>query len=281
MHEISKLIPKRSRNAHKGSCGDVFIVAGSAGMSGAAILTSLSALRSGSGMVKLALPKSIQLYVDVVLREVITYAVPEDSLIQISKNAGSAILKNAARSDVMVVGPGIKNSPILKQLIKWGKPILIDADGLNSIAANPRIIKQFKGPVIITPHPGELARLLNCEIKDIQKNRVQAAQNAAGKWGVICVLKGAGTVVACSNKKTYVNKTGNPGMATAGSGDVLAGMIAAFISQRVSAFEAAILGVYLHGLAGDIALKSTGIHGLIASDIIEHIPKAIIKCKTK
>lgn len=275
------LIPKRSADAHKGSCGEVFIVAGSPGMSGAGVLAARAALRSGAGLVKLAVPQSLQNFVDSMSPEIITHGLAETVMHLISEKAAPQIFDLAAGSDVLAIGPGLSQSIITGKITGWNKPIIIDADGLNSIAGNPVILMKFVSPVIITPHPGELSRLLNVPIPEIQKNRTKFASETAKKWGVICVLKGAGTVVATPDKKVYINKNGNPGMASAGAGDVLCGMIASFVAQGVLPYEAAVLGVYLHGLAGDLALKTKGVHGLIASDIVEAIPSAILGCLKK
>jgi len=181
----------------------------------------------------------------------------------------------------LAIGPGLSQSIILEKLTDWKKPIVIDADGLNSISKHPNTLMKFVGQTVITPHPGELSRLLNVTIKVIQADRTSYAKKAAKKWGVICVLKGASTVVATPDGRVYVNKTGNPGMASAGTGDVLCGMVASFIGQGTAPFEAAVLGVYLHGFAGDLALKTKGVHGLIASDVVAAIPGAILKCLQK
>lgn len=275
---IQKLIPKRGKDFHKGNCGEVFLVATSSGMTGAGILASLAALRSGAGLVKLAVPKSLQNFVDIATPEVITYGLTETYQGIISEKASKEILSLANKSDVLAIGPGLSSSIVTRSLTSWNKAILIDADGLNSISDNPSILMKFVKPVIITPHPGELSRLIRISVKDIQANRVKAAKKAAKTLGVICVLKGAKTVVATPDDLVYINKNGNPGMATAGMGDVLTGMIASFVAQGASPYDASIQGVYLHGLSGDLAVKSKGVHGLIASDVINQIPMAILKC---
>ncbi|OGC03980.1 NAD(P)H-hydrate dehydratase [candidate division WOR-1 bacterium RIFOXYA12_FULL_43_27] len=275
------LLPCRAVNAHKGNCGEVFIIAGSPGMSGAAILCAKGALRSGAGLVKIAAPKSISGLIDIAVTESITYGLAENIRGLISDRTVPQILELAGKSDVIAIGPGLSFSSILEKITGWNKPIVIDADGLNSISENPNILMRFKSSAVITPHPGELSRLLAVSIDAILADRVAAAKNAAKKWGVICVLKGAGTVVATPDGKFYVNTTGNSGMASGGMGDVLTGIIASFIAQGTSPYEAAILGVYLHGLAGDLAVKQKGIHGLIATDVAEAVPEAILQCLKK
>jgi len=277
-NKIKGLIPKRGHDFHKGNCGEVFLVATSPGMTGSGVLAARGALRSGAGLVKLAVPKSLQNFVDIAAPEIITHGLTETFQGVISEKAAKEILNLAKNADVLAIGPGLSSSIVTRSLTSWKKTIIIDADGLNSISEHPSILMKFVKPVIITPHPGELARLTRLSVKEIQENRVKVAQKAAKTWGVICVLKGANTVVATPDKKVYINKNGNPGMATAGMGDVLTGMIASFVAQGASPYDASILGVYLHGLSGDLAVKSEGVHGLIASDVVSQIPKAILKC---
>lgn len=255
----SKLkLPKRKADAHKGDFGKVLIIAGSSGMLGAGILASRAALRSGGGLVYWAVPKE--------LKNTANLATPE--VIVISHDEIKSI-----KPDVVAVGPGLGRSRaidnILHSLVIGNWILVIDADAL-SIGI---VEAEAKAKVIITPHPGEMSRLTGLPVKEIQKDRAGVAKEYAQKWKVRVVLKGYKTIVAYPDGKIYINKTGNPGMATAGAGDVLSGVIASFKAQKLCLCDA----VYVHGLAGDLAAKEKGEYGLIASDIIEQIPNAIQK----
>ncbi|MFC1511094.1 NAD(P)H-hydrate dehydratase [Candidatus Margulisiibacteriota bacterium] len=258
-------LPKRKSNSHKGDYGRVLIVAGSPGMTGAAVLASRGALRSGAGLVYLAVPTGLVNFVDSITPEVIT--IPFEKIKDI-------------REDALLIGPGLGQSPSVRKLVdslitKTIGHLVIDADALNIISDYPKILKKAKTQIVITPHPGEMSRLIHRRIEYIQKNRAVVAREAARLFHCLVVLKGHKTVVAEPHGETYINSTGNPGMATAGVGDVLGGMIASFIAQGQSVWHAAIAGVYLHGLAGDLAAKEKGQHGMIASDLVERIPDAI------
>jgi len=252
-------LPQRGALTHKGSHGRVLIIAGSKNMSGAANLTARTALRSGAGLVYLAVPEEIKNLVAPKTREVIVVNLKEAEKI---------------KADVVAIGPGLTTQPQIKALvIKLIKNLkvsclILDADALNCIASNPSILKKAKSKIIITPHPGEMARLIGKKVK----NRIKTAKEAAKKWKVSVVLKGANTIVVSKNK-VYINSSGNPGMASAGVGDVLTGMIAAFSAQGIPPEVA----VYVHGLAGDLASLDKGEYGMIASDLVEKIPYAIQK----
>jgi len=266
MLKINRILPKRKKDSHKGTYGRVLIVAGSAGMTGAGVLASRAALRSGSGLVHLAVPKDLVNFVDSLTPEVITlpfYDIPK------------------IEADAVAIGPGIGSSPASKELVRRlatgdGK-LVIDADALNAIAKKPSLLKKAKAKIVITPHPGEMSRLIKKSIKYVQANREKVAKQAAKEFKCVVVLKGHQTVVANPAGEVYLNKTGNPGMATAGAGDVLTGMIVSFLGQNISVFDAAALSVYVHGLAGDLAAKAKGEYGMIASDIVEKIPNALQK----
>jgi len=265
-------LPKRARDAHKGSFGRLLIVAGSSGMTGAAILASRGAMRAGVGLTYLAVPKKMVEAVDLATPEVITL-----SFEQIK----------SVKANSLVVGPGLGVTPKVQQLIfqlltahgSHLSTILLDADALNIIAKRIGLLKkaQAKAKVIITPHPGEMARLIKKKIAYVQSNRRKVAKEFARSHNCVVVLKGHRTLVADPCGDVYENKTGNPGMATAGVGDVLSGMIGALSAQGISSFDAAMIGVYTHGLAGDLAAREKGEYGLIASDIVEKIPDALRK----
>lgn len=278
--EFRSLLKTRSRDSHKGDFGHVFILAGSRGLTGAAALSSNAALRSGAGLVTLGIPVSLNSIMSRKLTEVMTFSLAETKKITLSLKAEKDILKKVEDSDVVVLGPGLSQHPetqklIRKLIFKIKKPMILDADALNAISRNTSMLIKIKSNYIVTPHPGEMSRLINKGMEYVKNNRLIVAKKFSRDYNAVVVLKGAGTVVAEPGEKYYVNTTGNPGMATAGSGDVLTGIIAGFLSQGLKAFDAARLGVYVHGLAGNLAAKDKGEIGLIAGDILENIPHAI------
>ena len=284
---IIKNIPKlkpRATDAHKGDFGRVCIIAGSVGMSGAAALAGRAALRAGAGLVRVATPKSILPIVASIEPSFTTIALPEDNTGRISAKAINSILDTVSQNDCLAFGPGIGISPsirsVLQTLIQQEKlRLLIDADGLNNLSMIKSWPAKLKAKLILTPHPGEMKRLWSALFREqLPTDRRQQAAHLAGSTKTVVVLKGAETVVT-DGQKTYVNKTGNPGMATAGSGDVLTGTIIALIGQKLTNLDAAVLGVYIHGLAGDIAAKKTGQVSLMATDIIKSLPEAFLKGK--
>lgn len=278
--EIARLFTPRGLNTHKGTYGRVFVVAGSEGMTGAAALTSLAVIKSGAGLVILGIPESLNPIMEVKLTEVMTKPLPETSQKTVGLKAEDIILKTLDQMNVFIFGPGLSTHPEVAYLFEKiiGKiqiPMVLDADGLNIIAEKPQLLKEAKCPVIITPHPGELARIRKVSIGQIQKNRVKVAEETAREFGVIVVLKGNKTIIAEPGGNVYINPTGNPGMATGGTGDVLTGIIGGLIAQGFEPVLAAQAGVYLHGLAGDFAAREKGQRGLIAGDILEKLPHTI------
>ena len=279
--DVRACFPKRPLDCNKGSVGRILVVGGSAGMTGAPCLTSLSALRTGSGLVTVACSKSLNDILEIKLTEVMTSPVQENPDRSLSSRAENSILKLLDRHDVLVLGPGLgKNRDtgiLVRNLIrKCKKPVVLDADGLNLIASSPGILKEKKADIVITPHPGEMSRLTGLSIEEVQKTRVNTALAFAKKYGVVTLLKGACTVTAFPDGNIYINSTGNPGMATAGTGDVLAGIIASLLGQKIEPGMAAVSGAFLHGMAGDLAGEKKGEHGLIASDILSYIPEAVL-----
>ncbi len=283
--EIIETIPKlqtRKPDAHKGNFGKICIIGGSIGFSGAAALAGRSALRAGAGLVRVAVPKSILSIVASIEPSYTTIALAEDNQGRISKKAINQILTAVEENDCLAFGPGVGVSGDLQQILytliaQQEKPIVIDADGLNNLAKITDWPEKRKANLIITPHPGEMKRLWSGLFREPQPtDRQTQAVQLAQHTGTIVVLKGAGTIVT-DGEKVYINKTGNPGMATAGSGDVLTGCIAALSGQGLSNLDAAILGVYIHGLAGDIAAENKGRISLIATDIIDALPQAFQK----
>ena len=278
-NELPRLPPRRPE-AHKGDFGVALIVGGSRGMAGAAALAGMAALRGGAGRVRLAVP-------DVVLDAVagfepsyMTTPLPSDSAGRIGPGAFERIAELAETATVVACGPGLGRSLELDQLVvrlyrEVAKPMVFDADALNALAGEPETLVHPGGPRILTPHPGEFARLMDGKLDP--ELRAEAAVQLAARCGIVVVLKGHRTLVTDGARRA-INTTGNPGMATGGTGDVLTGLIAALACQHLNAFDAARLGVHLHGLAGDLAAEELGETSLIASDLILFLPDAF--CET-
>jgi len=280
---IPKLKPRKT-DAHKGDFGKICIIAGSFGMSGAAALAGRAALRAGAGLVRVATPKSILPIVASIEPSFTTIPLPEDNAGRISAKAIGPILNAVDENDCLAFGPGIGVSHALKSILQilLDQPnlkLVLDADGLNNLAKSGNWPDRLKANIVLTPHPGEMKRLWAGLFREqLPTQRRQLAATFAQRTKTTTVLKGAQTIVA-DGKKIYVNKTGNPGMATAGAGDVLTGVITALIGQGLSNFDAAVLGTYRHGLAGDIAAGRTGQVSLIATDIIDSLPQAFLESK--
>ncbi|MFH1448821.1 MAG: NAD(P)H-hydrate dehydratase [bacterium] len=278
--DISLLLPKRLKDDHKGRCGKIFLLAGSRGMTGAATLSSQAALLTGSGIVTLGIPESLNSIMEVKLTEVMTHPIPETPLGSFSYKGYSTIMNLISKFQSIALGPGIGREKETIKLIhnlveSINIPMVIDADAIFALAEKPEILKKAKAPVIITPHSGELAHFLKTKIEDILINRIFYAQKVALEYNLVLVLKGTNTIIATPTGEVFINSTGNPGMASPGMGDVLTGIIGGFLAQGLNALEASKLGVYLHGLSGDIALKERGELSLIASDVLNDIPQAI------
>ncbi len=276
----SELLPQRPKDGHKGLFGRVLLVAGSAGLTGASALASQSALRVGAGLVTLGIPKSLNPIMEVKLTEAMTIPLAETEDHTLSIRALNKILLLSEKADVVAIGPGLSRNPETTALVKKlcreiNIPKVIDADGLNALSEERDILKELSSNTVLTPHPGEMSRLIDKPISEIQSDRINIALDFAKENGVMLVLKGAPTVIATPNGEAYLNTTGNPGLASGGTGDVLTGVIAGFIAQGLSLKDASILGVFIHGLAGDLVAKEKGIAGMIASDIIENLPIAI------
>jgi NAD(P)H-hydrate epimerase len=284
--KVSPLIPQRPRYSHKGNYGHVLIIAGSNGKTGAAIMAAKACLRSGAGLVTLGIPKSLADVFQSRVTEEMILALPDKGDGTLSQRASRVILNFLnERATTLAIGPGIGISSDTKKLmdilIKTSTtPMLIDADGINSLKGERAIFSKSKAPIILTPHLGEMVRLLgkqkggSVKTQDIERNRINIPVSFAKETGTYLVLKGVPTIIAGPDGMAYINSTGNPGMASAGTGDVLTGMISAFLGQGLSPIHASILGVYMHGFAGDSAAAEKGEHPLIATDIIEKIPFA-------
>lgn len=293
---VSGLMPLRSEYSHKGTYGHVLIVAGSKGKTGAALMAARACLRTGAGLVTIGVSESLEGIFQSVVREEMVLGLPDSSSGLISARAYEAILgflRNSA--DILAIGPGMGISgdtrKLVKKLVEHADcPIVIDADGINSLEHYKEVLSRAKKGVILTPHPGEMARLIYrgqhkgrktvLDIRDdIERDRIAAAISFAGETGTVLVLKGVPTIIASPDGKAYINSTGNAGMATGGTGDVLTGMVSGFLGQNVSLSQAGVLGSYLHGLAGDIAAEEKGQHSLVATDIIDALPAAFRSMK--
>jgi ADP-dependent NAD(P)H-hydrate dehydratase / NAD(P)H-hydrate epimerase len=276
------LLHQRERDAHKGAFGHLLVVAGSPGKTGAAIMAARGALRAGAGLVSVATPHGL---VPIVQSQIVeSMCVPSAESIEGTLGIGSEeeLLKGAGSMNACIIGPGLSTHYETVQVVRnllqrLTIPMVVDADGVNALAGFLDILKKVKAPVVMTPHPGEMARLLGNSSGDVQRDRVGCATGFAVRYKVTLVLKGAGTVIATPDGRVFINSTGNPGMATGGTGDVLSGMIGSLLGQGYTASQAACLGVYLHGLAGDLAAGEKGEMGMIAGDLIEKIPAAIRK----
>ena len=276
--EASNMLPERDITGHKGTFGKIGVIGGAPGMSGAPAMTGMAALRTGTGLVSAIVPRNIQPVVASNSSELITQGINCDKE-GICLEAFSELTKMKNEFDIMAMGPGLSQSAEVKLLVekmieRFDLPLVLDADGINAIN-NPEILKERKSPLILTPHPGEMARLIDKEISEIQSNRIKISRSFAQEYNTYLILKGAATVVALPDGDIYINQTGNQGMATAGSGDVLTGIVCSLLGQGLSPRSAVILAPYIHGLAGDLAVENIGFSGLIAGDIIQHIPEAV------
>ena len=283
MRKITGLpeLPPRRADSHKGDYGRVLVLAGSRGMVGAAALAGTAALRAGAGLVTLGTPRSVYPILAAQVTCCTTHPLPETPVATLSERGFSAILKWAESFDVVALGPGLGRHPSTTRLVhqlvlKLAKPMVLDADGLNALAEDISALRRAPAPRILTPHPGEMARLAGLSGDEVQQSRKPLALRFARENRVVLVLKGHGSIVT-DGRRVFVNPTGNPGMATGGTGDVLTGTIAALIGQRLDPFEAAVLGAYVHGLAGDLAAKQFGEVGLIATDVLDYLPHAFQK----
>lgn len=278
--DAAALLPRREAWAHKGSAGSVLVAGGSLGMAGAAAMAALSALRVGAGLVRLAVPASLNDVLQAKATEVITLPVAQTDAGSFAPAGLRDAVERAGGSECVALGPGLGRNPetvrgFLEILPEVKAPLVIDADGLNALAEHPEVFGRLASPPVLTPHPGEMSRLLGKSVADVQGDRIAAAEEAARRFHAIVVLKGAGTVVAGPDGAVSINSTGNAGMASAGMGDVLTGTIAGLVAQGLAPRDAAVLGVFVHGLAGDLAAADRGGIGLLATDVQERLPAAL------
>ena len=279
-NDIAQGFKKRSRESHKGDFGHVLVIAGSLGKGGAAGLTALGALRAGCGLVTLAIPESCQKALQFNPLEVMTVAVPETKNGTLALAAKDVLLQQVQGKSVVAVGPGISTDSETLQLLQEllpaiQVPLVIDADAVNCLAKNPDWRTRIQCEPVLTPHPKEMSRISGQCTLEIQQNRIEAAARFSRENAVFLVLKGARSLIAFPDGSVYINPTGNPGMATAGSGDVLTGIIAGLIAQGMKTGQAAMAGTYLHGLAGDIYAEKFTETGLIASDLLDCLPASL------
>ncbi|MPM21739.1 Bifunctional NAD(P)H-hydrate repair enzyme Nnr [bioreactor metagenome] len=272
IHDVREIITKRKRDSHKGTYGKAAFVSGSKGMAGAAVLNLNAALRSGSGLVKGFIPASIYNGVETMSLEAITHPFNEERLYfdEFSREVLSF-------ADVVSTGSGCTNlfnyEKILNSLLdECLNPLVLDAEGINLL--NLEKLKNHRQEIVLTPHYGEMARLLNKGVAEIRENIIETARSFSLFYNAYLVLKGARSLISCPDGSIFINTTGNPGMATAGSGDVLTGIITSFIGQQIDIKHALMAAVFIHGLAGDIAAKNVGEYSLIAGDIIKYLPEA-------
>lgn len=266
------MLPRRPRDAHKGDFGRLFILAGSEGYTGAPVLAARAALRTGAGLVYLGVPRDIYPIIAVKCDEAMPFPLPEDY---------SAILEKAEGCDAALIGPGLGRAPEVRRLVlsllaDLTIPVVLDADGINALAGHINILDKRSALTVLTPHEGEFARLTGCALP--VEDRLSAARDFAGAHGCILVLKGAGTVTAAPDGSFWINDTGNPGMAKGGSGDVLAGMIAALLGQKhleSSIPERTAAAVHFHGAAGDLCAQKLGEYAMLPTDLVEALPEVL------
>jgi len=291
--EVKEMLPKRPGDTYKGTCGRVVLIAGSTGLTGAASLASLSSLRAGAGMAILGIPQSLNPILEIKLTEVMTKPLPDVRKKGALALRGLGEIKELLKwGDCCALGPGLgqhfETIELVRRLVsKINMPTVIDADGLNAIAKDVSILKECQAPLILTPHIGELSRLNGVPIGEISKDRIKYASDFAKEYNCVLVFKGAPTIISEPSGQTYVNPTGNAGMATAGSGDVLTGIIVGLLAQmlllrkgedvRKILLDSACAGVYIHGLSGDLAKEEKGEMGMIAGDMMEKIPQVLLK----
>jgi NAD(P)H-hydrate epimerase len=282
--DVKPLLHPRTANSHKGLYGHPLVIAGGLGKAGAAILTARGALRMGAGLVTAAIPESVAAVVAAAQAELMTEPMPDRAGRFDARKTIERLDFLVAGKDALIVGPGIGVSEDTKELVAWlisegarpERPLLIDADGLNALAAiGLDTLERAKGPVALTPHPGEMARLLGVSTATVNADRISAASRLAQRTGAHVLLKGARTVIAAPDATVYVNSTGNPGMGTPGMGDVLSGIVGALLGQKMAAMDALALGAFLHGEAADRTARRMGPIGYLSGDLLDELPRAI------
>lgn len=290
---MASLVPVRAPWAHKGDSGRVLVVGGSVGLTGAIVLASMSALRAGAGLVTAAVPESVNDAIESAMIEPMTWPLPESPERALAASAAPMVLARAAQANVLALGPGLSRDAGAAELARRvvaesPAPIVLDADGLNAFAGQARLFARRSGgghghdlpALIVTPHLGELSRLTGRAAEDLEAERLTVPRALAREWNAVVVMKGAPTVTASPDGRATVNATGNPGLATAGTGDVLTGVIAGFVAQGLPPYDAARLGVFVHGLAADLAHASVGTLSLVAGDVTAALAQALHRLET-
>jgi NAD(P)H-hydrate epimerase len=277
--DIMSILPVRNNKSHKGTYGRCFVVGGSTGLTGAAFFCSTACLKCGSGLVSLGCPKSLNLIFETMLKEVMTIPLSDYNGV-LCKDSCEEIITKANKSDVLVYGCGMSINDDINEITKSviknvDVPIIIDADGINSLSKNINVLKEHKQPIILTPHFMEFSRLTGKDILEIEKEPIKIALDFAMQYNVTVVLKSECTVIALPNGNFSLNPLGNPGMATGGSGDVLAGAVASFVGQGICIENATKLGVFVHSLAGDMSAIEKGMYSMTPCDILENITYAL------
>jgi len=275
--EVGRQLPARPASGHKGTFGHVLLVAGSEGKTGAAALAAQAALRMGSGLVTIGCPAGLNDILEIKCTEAMTVPVPDTSERAFAAGASAPLLELAATRNAVGLGPGIGRSAETMKLVqglvaKLRKPLVIDADGLFAFAGEPERLADRRDPTVLTPHPGEAAYLLGMSPAEVNADRPAAARVLATRSDCIVVLKGAATVIASPDGRVCLNPTGNPALGSGGTGDVLTGLVAALLGQGVSAFEAAVIAVFVHGAAADRLAAVIGVSGLVAGDLADAVP---------
>jgi NAD(P)H-hydrate epimerase len=279
--DVRAALPPRLASSHKGTYGHAGILAASVGKTGAAALAARAALRTGAGLVTVGVPASVNDVLEAKLLEAMTTPLPETKARTLGRAGLDRILAFMQARTAIAIGPGLSTHPETVELVQalmkhLDRPSVLDADALNALASRAALLTQCKIPPILTPHPGEMARLeVDATSQSVNADRLGTARRFARERGVFLVLKGARTVVSRPDGLVMVCPTGNPGMATAGTGDVLTGMIVGLLAQGVPSWEAACAATFLHGAAGDLAARRLGLAGMIAGDLVEQIPYAL------
>jgi NAD(P)H-hydrate epimerase len=280
--EIAALFPPRPFDSHKGSFGHLLVIAGSTGKTGAPALCANAAMRCGTGLVTLGVAESLNPALEPLVLEPMTHPLPENEKGFLSENCLKDILALLKGKQALAIGPGLGTrkgtAKLVQKLVEQSPvPLVLDADAVNCLAEHPESLKKKSRPAILTPHPGEMARLCRLSTPDVQADRIGLARKFASEWDVILILKGARTVIALPDGKAFINPTGNPGMASGGMGDVLTGMVSGFLAQGFSPEAASLAGVYIHGLCADVLSKQKGAFGFLARDMIKAIPETIFQ----
>ena len=279
---IRSYLTLRPADAHKGTTGHLLVIAGSTGKTGAASMASMSALRVGAGLVTLGIPESLNAGIEGQMLEAMTAPLPECRTGILGLSACDKVKKLASGKRCLAIGPGLGQDSdtreFVRQIIRSSEiPMVVDADGLNNLAGQLPILQAAKAPVILTPHPGEMAHLMDTEVSKVQQNRLTCSRDFAARYKAHIILKGARTIVAHPDGRVFINPTGNAGMASGGMGDVLTGMVAGLVTQGLPTETSCRIGVYLHGAAADSLAETIGPYGYLAGDVINAIPGEIKK----